>query len=505
MNSNTPHLPPESRDKFDPAVRNPFIDSDDAGSNRSARGWTHYVSWAVILGITLFLFGMNLLQPVFQKPVEEVSRSEMMNINIVSKMMVGQQGLAPAATDNSQQVATLNTGPLEQRYGLVLLLNELEGYEPAQELLEKIDEIVKKRDYKPTENQSRLREIVAALLDQYSRKNWDSSSIAKPDREFLTDQMGWVGRLGLTPKESPNAIGRQQLENEASFSVMAIFGACGFAALALFAGMFGLVLLSVLLSKGILTSPFHNYPTRSTIYIETFAIWLAMFVLIQYLLGFLVVLLEVENPLTTSYLTLMAFFGSLSVLIWPILRGISAGQVRRDIGWQIRNPFVEIGAGILAYASLLPVIGIAFLVVLVMMAIASAFQTTDSLAPTGGAVHPIQEQIANGGVGLWIAVLLTACVAAPIVEETMFRGVFYRHLRDISTSWARWGSVLFAAIVNALIFAAIHPQGLIGIPLLASLAIGMSLAREWRDSLIASMTMHAINNGLVTCLMFAVF
>ena len=47
-------------------------------------------------------------------------------------------------------------------------------------------------------------------------------------------------------------------------------------------------------------------------------------------------------------------------------------------------------------------------------------------------------------------------------------------------------SVAFAALVNSLIFAAIHPQGIIGIPLLTTLAVGFSLTRQWRGSLLES-------------------
>ena len=81
----------------------------------------------------------------------------------------------------------------------------------------------------------------------------------------------------------------------------------------------------------------------------------------------------------------------------------------------------------------------------------------------------------------------------------MFRGVLYRHLRDMSQRWARWSSVAFSALLNGFIFAAIHPQGIAGIPGLMTLAICFSLTREWRNSLAAPMLMHGIHNTLVTC------
>ena len=118
--------------------------------------------------------------------------------------------------------------------------------------------------------------------------------------------------------------------------------------------------------------------------------------------------------------------------------------------------------------------------------------------------HPIQEYVSNadGYVVLWV--ILSACVAAPIVEETVFRGILYRHLRDVTAHWRVTATVAFSSLVNAFIFAAIHPQGVMWIPVLGSLAVGFSLMREWRRSLYPSMIMHAIHNGLVTCLMFTI-
>ena len=115
--------------------------------------------------------------------------------------------------------------------------------------------------------------------------------------------------------------------------------------------------------------------------------------------------------------------------------------------------------------------------------------------------HPIQEMIASGSGFAIFYVVLMACIAAPIVEETMFRGVLYRHLRELTGGKARWMSVAFSAVFNGVIFAAIHPQGVLAIPLLTALAVSFSLAREWRDSLVAPMVMHAINNGAITTLM----
>jgi membrane protease YdiL (CAAX protease family) len=79
----------------------------------------------------------------------------------------------------------------------------------------------------------------------------------------------------------------------------------------------------------------------------------------------------------------------------------------------------------------------------------------------------------------------------------MFRGMFLRHL---TARFPRWVSV----IVVSIIFAAIHPQGWTVLPALGSIGAVLAMIRLQRDSLVASMTAHAMNNSLlVAFLIFA--
>lgn len=103
--------------------------------------------------------------------------------------------------------------------------------------------------------------------------------------------------------------------------------------------------------------------------------------------------------------------------------------------------------------------------------------------------HPIINEIRTDPWAL-AGLFALACVWAPIVEESLFRGAFFHHMR-------RRHGWLLSALPVALIFAAIHPQGWLGIPVLASIALTLAGIREWRDSLIASITAHALNNGVV--------
>jgi hypothetical protein len=92
------------------------------------------------------------------------------------------------------------------------------------------------------------------------------------------------------------------------------------------------------------------------------------------------------------------------------------------------------------------------------------------------------------------------CPFAPVFEELFFRGALYRNLRQTFGRWGVLGSVVIAVLVNSVVFAAIHPQGLIFIPVLGSLAVAFTLMREWRGTINASIVAHAINNFVVLTL-----
>jgi membrane protease YdiL (CAAX protease family) len=99
--------------------------------------------------------------------------------------------------------------------------------------------------------------------------------------------------------------------------------------------------------------------------------------------------------------------------------------------------------------------------------------------------------------------LVIAAVIAPVVEEIVFRGVLFMHLREVSLRWGRFAAFAFSAIASSLIFAAIHPQGVVFIPVLGALAVAFCLAREVRGSLLSCMVAHGVNNALIVGLNIA--
>ena len=112
--------------------------------------------------------------------------------------------------------------------------------------------------------------------------------------------------------------------------------------------------------------------------------------------------------------------------------------------------------------------------------------TTDGAETVTG--HPIGEMFFDASVTARVLLLVLAAVGAPLIEETMFRGVLHRGLRHSF-------SLPVAGLIAAICFAAVHPQDIVALPVLAALAFGFMLIREWRDSLIASMVAHGLHNG----------
>ena len=76
-----------------------------------------------------------------------------------------------------------------------------------------------------------------------------------------------------------------------------------------------------------------------------------------------------------------------------------------------------------------------------------------------GPEHPIQRMLQGADAGLIIQILIAACLVAPLVEETFFRGVLYRHLREATRGWALLLSVLVSLLANTFISRWSTPRG----------------------------------------------
>ena len=155
------------------------------------------------------------------------------------------------------------------------------------------------------------------------------------------------------------------------------------------------------------------------------------------------------------------------------------GDFRRRIGWCGGRGFGrEIGAAAVGYIAGWPIIGLGILLTVLLSKL-----TGDQ------PIHPIVLSAARGGVIELIVIFVLACVWAPLLEESIFRGAMYGHLRQ------RWGAAA-SILITAFIFAAIHPQGIAGVPAIMSIGIVLAMVREWRRSILPCMIVHVVHNGL---------
>jgi membrane protease YdiL (CAAX protease family) len=194
---------------------------------------------------------------------------------------------------------------------------------------------------------------------------------------------------------------------------------------------------------------------------------------------------EALSPLLEALAQIAATLAAFGVSLALTMR-LAAG-VNLDLdGMGLRRiriwPAVRWGVG--GYCAALPFMGVTVLITYWLQ------NTLMRNIPTPE--HPIVPYAAKGGAVFWAAFALAAIVA-PVVEETVFRGMLYTALRARMRVWP-------AALVSGGIFAAVHPT-LPGqfLPILA-LGVVLAMLREKTGSLAPSMVCHAINNAAMLAL-----
>jgi membrane protease YdiL (CAAX protease family) len=263
-----------------------------------------------------------------------------------------------------------------------------------------------------------------------------------------------------------------------------------------FALMAGFVLLMVGLVLGLsgkMRPAIARPRTGSPLWLETFAVFVGGFLLLQLIMA----AIEMTAPKGATWplwANLLGQWGLALLVFWPVVRGMSAERFRGEIGWHRgRGFFREVGAGVLAYLAALPIyFGVAFIVVAATLAYREISGLEDP--PPMPDNNKVIELFSKGGPG--IAILLASLVVlwAPLVEETMFRGALYRAVRS------PLGAV-GAGLLTAAFFAVMHAYAPVQLILVGTLGVVFAYMREWRGSLIPSMTAHCLHNSIVLSVM----
>jgi len=169
-------------------------------------------------------------------------------------------------------------------------------------------------------------------------------------------------------------------------------------------------------------------------------------------------------------------------IAWFMWASLPAGhRGLRDLGWTAwRGPL----AGLAGYCAIQPlVIGVWVIVRLFGIDPTPASPALPVLsAATGWAERA--------------AAFILAALAAPIVEETLFRGIFYGALRRVMRP-------LFAAPISAVVFGLAHLD-LASVATFAVLGVVLAYLYERTGSLVAPAVTHGLVNSVSTLLLMAV-
>jgi membrane protease YdiL (CAAX protease family) len=438
------------------------------------------LSWLTIVGVLAFVFARNWSEahtPAVEQAADDVS------MQMEARAAVGYRaitsGMPKAGTEShgandnlrtmTRQVASEAHTPRE-RLRAVTVIGEMQGGPAALDELNRVTPFLSSPALKA--DAESLRTIYTKGVD----------ALSPEAREDLLDRQGWFGQLALTFKLPGTDAPRKEIVSTGMRAMIAMF-TVEFGIFVLLLGGIALLTLAIvrLIDRKLLLAYQTSAHPGSGAFLEAFALYLAGYVGLGWLLHHLNSKRELVNY--GAELLWVAF-----ACMWPLLRGATWPQLRQGLGWHTgRGVFREATAGLGGYLAGMPLMALAIYCTTILVKISGERP-----------VHPI---VFGGGRGDRLAAIvglyLLASVWAPIVEETMFRGALFHHLR----ARHRW---LFAAVLSGVIFAALHPQGWAAIPVLAAIGIIFAGIRECRGSFVASATAHAFNNAVAVTLLILV-
>tara|TARA_X000001036_G_scaffold82374_1_gene74220 strand:- start:2448 stop:3842 length:1395 start_codon:yes stop_codon:yes gene_type:complete len=449
------------------------------------------LAWACIV---LLVLGLAMMQAMPETAVKSDSEDPtgLVMVQLQGEYMLGVSELLGATDEIATQAVLLDAGTVGQRQRYMAFMIALGDSGAAKQSALKMHSELAEVGLELTKEQSTVQERLIMLANGVQVLPSDSFSLA--------GSLGWFGELVEADKAQ-----RTEMDASAGKKVLYAGGIVLFIAVSGFLGFVGLLIMLVRVSNSKVQSGLVEENARHGIYAEVFAIWLVVFTGLMTGAGVFANTISEDNTTLAMSFSLVAFFGSLCVLFWAKYRGVSFVQIREDIGWTRGAGLCkEIFFGIAGYGMMLPFLCGGVLITMFLMLLQGTLSGGtggDPFGGTSGAAHPIVLEIAHGDFQLRVLLVVLAAVAAPIVEETMFRGVLYRQLRTSFRKSAFVLNVIVSVFVTSFIFAAIHPQGWVAIPALMGIAVGMNLLREWRGTILPSIIVHGMSNGLVTSMM----
>lgn len=317
----------------------------------------------------------------------------------------------------------------------------------------------------------------------------------------LKARHGWFAEVFLAAGDPGSAVVLTAKQQVTGFMVLALVLG-GVMVLAFLAGSVLLIVAAVMLAQGRLRARMVRPPPidsdrprwAANVWLETVCVFAGGFLAVK-----LVLLALQANNAGGSTLTAVALGGNWALttaIFWPVVRGLGWRDWRERIGWRTNRPGAsgvarEVVCGLLGYLCALPVMVATVLAAFIIGVLIKFLTGHEPISPRQ--VNKVEELL-SGGPWATLVVVLLAVVWAPVVEESIFRGALYRHLR-------RGWPVLAAGLVTSLAFAAMHPYALLQMIVVGALGIVFALVREWRGSIIPCAVAHFIQNTVAVTML----
>jgi len=432
------------------------------------------IAWCLIVLCTIAIMVMQQ-KASKMPPAPPADASPGLDMVLIGRLAIGFEQVLNHT--DAQMLLTLEQQAAQSpfsttdRLRLAIVTAELQGAEAAAKRLDPLSDKQLNATLEPAADFQSDRRLLKRI---YSDQAYVPT---KAEAQQLIARHGWFGELAAGYNLPTNNALFKEPRQAAANTIYLIFGFGLIVILAALAG-FGLMVTGIIAAAiGKLRAKFKPGPlSHHSAYLEMVALFLVTFIALQLLAMWLSPQIGID--LMLPMLALMAV-----PLLWPLLCGINKSQYRLDMGLTApRGLFREIGAGVLGYLAGLPLIFVGAIVT-ILVAILTGMNSE----------HPAGRELMTGGPYEIVVLILATIVWAPLVEEMVFRAAFYRHMRK----WPGWATWLAATIVTSLIFAAIHPQGIVGIPILMSIAFVLAGLRQWRGSLVAPIAAHAMHNGTI--------
>jgi membrane protease YdiL (CAAX protease family) len=474
-------------------------DTPDPGSWTARKAAWIWVPLAILVVMLAQQLGGSSTQPAPGAPVQVTAPQGGDQFAIVSGMMVKManalKSISPGGTlepRNAEQLTgqlTTSAVTPEDEFRALIVRAEIEGAGAVKQSVRDAEGVLS------YEGASEDLQTLRAILD--------GQGVSDSERDRLMDRHGYFARLAFAIGLPDTDPARAPLV-EGGGAIMAFVGVLIVFAVAVFiASITCFAILMMRLAQGKVRRRFAPPLPGGSVYMEMVGVFALGFFGLKLVMTLVLLLMSkgtgsggsggaVTAPSTELVIASMAGqWLLLAVLFYPLLRGVSWAEHKRRMGWHSGSGvFREIGAGLFAYFASLPLVFLAMLVTLLGAFVWSFIKQQVLKEPPETPSNPIFELLGMGSPVVLLVLFTMATVWAPLVEEGVFRGGCYRHLRSVM-------GVVLAGVLSAVAFGVMHGYPVIMLMPVITLGFIFSLMREWRGSLIAAITAHALHNATI--------